>query len=82
LKHLTIRIVRTLAALLLVGCADDLKLDTDDGETEIVTTEPLAGGGFTTRVDASDSVAWVYFSRATGSRFSASGRLEGLIPGL
>ncbi len=68
MKHLTLRIVRTLAALLLVGCADDLKLEPDDGETEIVTTEPLAGGGFTTRVDASDSEAWVYFSFVSGGQ--------------
>lgn len=54
------------AALVLLsvgaGCAEDLKLDTDEGPTETVATEPLNDGSFMTRVDASSSEAWVYFS--------------------
>jgi heme-binding HmuY-like protein len=44
------------------SCAEDLKLDSEDGPTETVATEPLADGSFMTRVDASDSEAWIYFS--------------------
>jgi len=44
------------------GCAEDLKLDSEDGPTETVATEPLADGSFMTRVDASDAEAWIYFS--------------------
>ena len=55
-----------VAALALLsvgaGCAEDLKLDTDDGPTETVATEPLSDGSFMTRVDASSSEEWVYFS--------------------
>jgi hypothetical protein len=48
------------------GCAEDLKLDGDDGPASTVATEPLPDGSFITRVDASDSEAWVYFSFVSG----------------
>jgi hypothetical protein len=48
------------------GCAEDLKLDDEDGPTATVATEPLADGSFTTRVDASDYEAWVFFSFVSG----------------
>jgi hypothetical protein len=50
------------------GCAEDLKLDGEDGSTETVATEPLADGSFITRVNASDPEAWVYFSFVSGGQ--------------
>lgn len=50
------------------GCAEDLKLDGEDGPLETVATEPLADGSFLTRVDASDAEAWVYFSFVSGGQ--------------
>lgn len=61
----------TLAVLSLAlgaGCAEDLKLDSEDGPTETVDTEPLADGSFTTRVDASDYEAWIFFSFVSGEQ--------------
>jgi hypothetical protein len=60
-----------LAALSLAfgaGCAEDLKLDGEDGPTGTVATEPLADGSFMTRVDASDAEAWIYFSFVSGGQ--------------
>jgi hypothetical protein len=56
-----------LRAMLLLlatvaGCAEDLVADGDEGETQTIATLPLPDGGFTTRVDASASDIWVYFS--------------------
>jgi hypothetical protein len=69
---LTPHTFRVFAALLSVGsaagCAEDLKLDSEDGPAEIVATEPLAEGGFSTRVDASDDALWVYFSFVSGGQ--------------
>lgn len=48
------------------GCAEDLKLEGGDGPAQTVATEPLDDGSFTTRVDASDSETWVYFSFISG----------------
>jgi hypothetical protein len=45
-----------------------LKLDGDDGPAQTVATEPLADGSFTTRVDASDSETWIYFSFISGDQ--------------
>jgi hypothetical protein len=55
-------------ALGSLACAEDLRLDPDDGENEIVSTEPLESGGFTTRVDASAQETWVYFSFVSGAQ--------------
>lgn len=56
------------AALFGAGCAEDLKLDTEETVHEPVETEPAADGSFTTRVDASDYEAWVYFSFVSGAQ--------------
>lgn len=59
-----------LAALLSLalgaGCAEDLKLDEQDGPLEPVDTESLDDGSFMTRVDASSSEEWIYFSFVSG----------------
>ena len=60
-----------LAALSLAfaaGCAEDLKLDGEEGPAETIATEPLADGSFMTRVDASDAEAWIYFSFVSGAQ--------------
>jgi hypothetical protein len=61
-----------LATLLSIafgaGCAEDLKLDSDDGPAQTVATEPLDEGSFMTRVDASSSDEWIYFSFVSGGQ--------------
>lgn len=58
-----------LAALAAgAGCAEDLQLDPDDGPAETVATEPRDDGSFMTRVDASSSEEWVYFSFVSGGQ--------------
>jgi len=49
------------------GCAEDLTADEADGPAETVETAP-DGDAFTTRVDASSSDVWVYFSFETGAQ--------------
>ncbi len=49
-------------ALCVWGCAEDLKLDTEEEQNLPVVTEPAGDGTFTTRVDASDAEVWIYFS--------------------
>jgi hypothetical protein len=64
----------SLAALAMLslalggGCAEDLKLDSEDGSTETVATEPLDDGSFMTRINASDYEAWVFFSFVSGEQ--------------
>jgi hypothetical protein len=70
------------AALLAVslgalGCAEDLALDTEPTPTEPVVTEP-AGDAFTTRVDASDAEAWIYFSFVSGGQVIPADPLNSL----
>lgn len=57
-----------LSLAFATGCAEDLKLDGEAGPAETVATERLADGSFMTRVDASDSEAWVYFSFISGGQ--------------
>lgn len=57
-----------LSLSLGAGCAEDLALDGDDGPAQTIATEPLADGSFTTRVDASDSETWIYFSFVSGGQ--------------
>lgn len=64
----TLLLTGALGLSWLAGCAEDLAVEaSDDASGEAVVTEAGAGGTFVTRVDASDSVAWRYFSFATGS---------------
>ena len=49
------------------GCAEDLEADATASVTEAIVTEAGAADTFLTRVNASDSAAWRYFSFATGS---------------
>jgi hypothetical protein len=60
--------VTLLLLVAVAGCAEDLALDEAEGETQTIATEPLADGGFTTRVDASASDTWVYFSFVSGAQ--------------
>ena len=57
-----------LALALGAGCAEDLKLDAEDGPLEPVVTEPLDDINFMTRVDASSSEEWIYFSFVSGGQ--------------
>jgi len=65
----TLRCAGALALALSVsaGCADDLAVEQTDDVSEAVATEAGSAGAFLTHVDASDMVAWRYFSFATGS---------------
>lgn len=63
----------SLALSLSLGCAEDLAVDTtDDGNDAPVVTEAGDDGAFVTRVDASDMMAWRYFSFATGSEVTVT----------
>jgi hypothetical protein len=55
-------------ALPLAGCAEDLQPEAEGTETETVSTEPVGGDAFNTRVDASDDALWVYFSFASAGQ--------------
>jgi hypothetical protein len=56
----------TLSTFAGLGCAEDLKLETEALPSEPVVTEPAGGNAFTTRVDASDAEVWIYFSFLSG----------------
>jgi hypothetical protein len=60
-NHLRAQVMLLLLAA-LAGCAEDLVPEGDESETETISTVPLPDGGFTTRVNASASDVWVYFS--------------------
>lgn len=57
-----------LSLLFGAGCAKDLEFSSDEGPAETVETEPLDDGGFMTRVDASSSDEWIYFSFVSGAQ--------------
>lgn len=59
-----------LALFLWAGCADDLVVERTDDVPEAVVTESGSAGTFTTRIDASDMLAWRYFSFATAGEVS------------
>ena len=74
MQHDTKRISRASSLLLCAllgpwvsGCAEDLTADEADGPAATVVTAP-DGDAFTTRVDASSSDVWVYFSFDTGGQ--------------
>jgi hypothetical protein len=76
MQHATKRISRPFSLLLCAllgpwasGCAEDLTADEADGPADTVVTAP-DGDAFTTRVDASSSDVWVYFSFETGGQVS------------
>jgi hypothetical protein len=56
-----------LALSLSTGCAEDLAVDQPAPVAESVVTEAGTAATFRTRVDASNSEAWRYFSFATGA---------------
>ncbi|HTV18570.1 MAG TPA: HmuY family protein [Polyangiaceae bacterium] len=64
----SLAVVAALSLLASAGCAEDLELSTDDGPAETVATEPLDDGSFMTRVDASSSDEWIYFSFVSGGQ--------------
>lgn len=55
-------------ALPLAGCAEDLRADAGEDETETIVTEPAGDNTFSTRVDASVDALWVYFSFASSGQ--------------
>jgi len=57
---------RLVLASALCACAEDLQLDTEPEASEPVVTEPAGENAFTTRVDASSSDTWIYFSFLSG----------------
>jgi len=74
MQHDTKRFSRASSLLLCAllgswasGCAEDLTADDAAGPAETVVTAP-DGDAFTTRVDASSSDVWVYFSFETGGQ--------------
>lgn len=64
----TLLAATTLAAFAALGCAEDLQLEAPATPAEPVVTEPAADGSFTTRVDATDAEAWIYFSFLSGAQ--------------
>jgi hypothetical protein len=45
-----------------LGCAEDLQIDDAETPSATVSTDAAGENAFTTRIDASDETAWVYFS--------------------
>jgi heme-binding HmuY-like protein len=55
-------------ALSCAGCAEDLKAEGAGEENETVATESVGENVFSTRIDASNDAAWVYFSFAAAGQ--------------